>query len=442
MPRRRRKPLSSSGALHRRDFLVRCAASGSVALGSSALAHAASCPASAGDAKADAVLQIFLQGGLSHHESWDPKPDAPAEYRGEFGAVDTKVDGLQLGQLMRRTARIADRLTILRSMTHSEAAHERGTHGILTGYAPSPAITYPSMGSVVAHELGGRKALPPYIAIPNAQELYLGTGYLSSSFAPFAPGGDPNRRGYKVRDLEAPNGISKDRAARRRALLADLDHDFAAQHADVAQQDAVVATQRFYEQAYELATSKEAKEAFRIDKEPRKLRDAYGRTSIGQQLLMARRLVQAGARWVTVRSGGWDHHQRIGSAIRGRLGQFDLAFSTLIRDLEKRGMLERTIVLVVSEFGRTPRINANGGRDHWPRVFSVVAAGSRYRRGHVHGASDEIGANVAEDAVSPADLAATTFSLLGIEPEKRLLAPGGRPIDIVRNGRVLREVLA
>lgn len=393
-------------------------------------------------ADAEAVIQIFLQGGLSHHESWDPKPDAPAEYRGEFGAIETSVDGLRFGQLLRRTSRVAKHLTVLRSMTHSEAAHERGTHGILTGYPPSPAITYPSMGSVVSHELGGRKALPPYIALPNGGEIYLGTGYLSSAHAAFAPGGDPNRGKFRVRDLSAPRGVSNERAARRRKLLSRLDHDFAAGCPSVAGHDAIAATERFYEQAYELATSKEAKAAFRIDKEPRKLRDAYGRTSIGQQMLLARRLVEAGSRWVTVRSGGWDNHQRIGSAIRGRLSQFDLGFSTLIQDLVRRGMLDKTIVLVVTEFGRTPRINANGGRDHWPRVFSVVAAGSRYRRGHVHGASDEVGANVAEDAVSPADLAATTFSLLGIEPEKRLLAPGGRPIDIVRNGRILREVLA
>lgn len=393
-------------------------------------------------ARADAVIQIVLQGGLSHHESWDPKPDAPVEYRGEFSAIDTRIDGVQFSSLLPRTARIANEIVVLRSMTHTDAAHERGTHSMLTGYAPSPAITYPSLGSVVAHELGGREALPPYVAIPNASEPFLGTGYLSSAHAAFAPGGDPNARNFRVRDLDAPGGVSAERAARRRALLAELDSEFGSHYPDVVRSDAIAATKRFYEQAYELSTSAQAKAAFRLDLETKKVRDAYGRTGIGQRLLLARRLTAAGVRWVTVRDGGWDNHQRIGTAIRPRLAAFDQAFSTLVRDLARKGTLERTLVLVVTEFGRTPRINADGGRDHWPRVFSVAAAGGGLARGRVHGASDEIGAQVAEDPVSPADLAATTFSLLGIDPEKRLLAPGGRPIDIVRGGRVLREILA
>ncbi|MCB9890144.1 MAG: DUF1501 domain-containing protein [Planctomycetes bacterium] len=392
--------------------------------------------------RADTVIQIFLQGGLSAQESFDPKPQAPIEYRGEVVAINTAIDGVQFGSALRRTAKLADRISVIRSMTHTEAAHERGTHGMLTGYPPSPALTYPSLGAVVAHELGGREALPPYVSIPDANEPYLGTGYLSSAFAAFAPGGDPGQREFRVRDLDLPTGVSLDRSARRRAILQEFDSTFEERHPAVAESDAVAATNEFYEQAFELAGSDEAKLAFRIDKESSKVRDAYGRTGIGQRLLLARRLATSGVRWVTVRDTGWDHHQRIATTIAPRLEAFDRAFAALLSDLEQRGRLDRTLVIVMTEFGRTPRLNADAGRDHWPRVFSIALAGGGIAQGRVLGASDEVCAAVASDPVSPRDLATTTLHLVGLDLEKRLMAPGGRPVQIVRDGRILREILA
>lgn len=392
--------------------------------------------------RADSVIQIFLQGGLSQHESFDPKPEAPLEYRGEVGAIPTVVDGVQFSRLLARSAKVADRFAVIRSMTHTEAAHERGTHGMLTGYAPSPALTYPSLGAVVAHELGSRASLPAYVALPDAGEPYLGTGYLGSAHAAFAPGGDPSRGEFRVRDLDMPRGVSELRATRRRDLLRELDEGLDARAPEFMDCDAVAATQSFYDQAFDLVGSDKAKEAFRIDKENNKTRDAYGRTSLGQRLLLARRLTGAGVRWVTVRDGGWDHHQRIATAMPPRLAAFDQGFSALLRDLEASGRLASTLVLVVTEFGRTPRLNRDAGRDHWPRVFSIALAGGGIAGGRVLGSSDEVGASVATDPVTPSDLAMTTLQLCGVDYDKRLMAPGGRPVAIARDGRVLRELLA
>ena len=386
-------------------------------------------------AKAEAVIQIFLAGGLSQLDSFDPKPHAPVEYKGEFGVRPTKIDGEFFSDRLPRLAGIADRLCVVRSMTHSEAAHERGTHNMLTGYRPSPAITYPSMGAVVSHKLGSQKSLPAYVTIPNANEIFLGTGYLSAANAPFTPGSDPNRAGFRVRDLNLQRGVARDRLERRKKILAELDEGFA------ADDDAVRATKRFYEQAYDLIGAKQARDAFRIDLEKKATRDAYGRTGIGQRLLLARRLSEAGVRYQVAIDGGYDNHQRIFPTLGRRLAELDRALSALLRDLEQRGRLDKTLVMLTSEFGRTPRVNRDVGRDHWPRCFSVVLAGGGIKGGVVHGATNEVGSEVDRDPTSPADIAATAFHLLGIDPTERLLSPGNRPIDIVRDGRVLKELL-
>lgn len=389
-------------------------------------------------ARAKAVVHIFLSGGLSHLDTFDPKPYAPVEVRGDFGTLKSKAGGEPFSRLLPLTARIADKITVIRSMTHTEAAHERGRHTMHTGYKPSPAVTYPSMGSVVAHELGTRQSLPAYVCVPSASDIYLGTGYLSAAFAPFSVGDEPNRRNFRVRDLGLPRGVNQERLARRQRILADLDKGFET----VASSDAVHASEAFYEQAYELIQSKHARDAFRIDKYPQKLRDSYGRTNVGQRLLLARGLVESGVRWVTVLDGGYDHHRNIGQGLRGRMGQLDRAYAALIADLSSSGLLDETLVLVTTEFGRTPRINNDRGRDHWPRAFSVVLAGGGIQRGLVYGATAADGSEPIEDPVKPADLAATVFQLIGIDPTKRLVSPGGRPINIVREGSVLRGLLA
>ncbi|MCK5941144.1 MAG: DUF1501 domain-containing protein, partial [Planctomycetes bacterium] len=367
---------------------------------------------------------------------FDPKPDAPVDTRGPFRAIPTRLEDVQFTELCRNLAKVADKLTVVRSMTHTEAAHERGRHNMLTGYRPSPAIVYPSFGAVVSHELGVRNDLPPYVAIPNAGNPDLGTGYLSSAFGPFSVGSEPSRKDFEVKDLGSAKQLDDARKQRRRRLLAELDAGFD------GRADGVDATHAFYRQAWNLIDSPKAQEAFKIEQENDKTRDRYGRTAIGQRLLLARRLVASGVRYVAIPSGGWDNHDRISTAMRRLLPPVDQALAALISDLDERGMLDRTMVVLSTEFGRTPRINRTQGRDHWPRVFSIVAAGGGIKRGYVHGESDPNGGEPIAQPTSPADFAATMYTQLGIDPHKRLMSPGDRPIDIVRGGTVLRELLA
>lgn len=388
--------------------------------------------------RAEAVIQIHLAGGLSHLDTFDPKPEAPVEVRGPFAAIEGKGKTLRLSSLLPRTAAVADRITVVRSMTHTEADHDRGAHSVLTGYAPSPAIVYPSFGAVVAHELGSRNDLPAYVAVPGPNSGFLANGYLGSAFAPFAVGGNPGNARFRVRDLAAPEQIDEERRQRRKQLLHDLD----ASRPELQTAQAVAASEAFYQQAFTLLESETAKAAFDLKAEPDAKKDRYGRNGLGMSTLLARRLVQAGTRYVVVGHGGYDHHARIGNELPGRIAELDLAFSALIEDLEQEGLFDRILVLVTSEFGRTPRLNADGGRDHWARAFSCVLAGAGVKRGFVHGETNASGAEPERDAVKPADLAATVFAQLGIDPTKRLLAPGDRPIDLVRDGAEIQGVLA
>ncbi len=388
--------------------------------------------------KAQAVIQIYLSGGLSHIDTFDPKPYAPVEVRGEFKTVKSKIDGEPLSELLRRTANIADNISIIRSMTHSEAAHERGRHNMLTGYRPSPVVTFPSMGSVVSHELGVRNNIPPYIGVPNANDEFMGTGYLSAAYAPFSLGDDPNRSTFRVRDLALPSGVDNARLKRRQQLLKNFDKSFETK----ARADSLDATDAFYQMAYNLIESKAARDAFDLKKVPDAHRNRYGRTNIGQRLLMARRLVEAGARYLMVTDGGYDHHTNLRTAMSRSMPMVDQGFAALISDLKASGLLETTLVIITSEFGRTPRYNATRGRDHWPRAFSVVMAGGGIRGGQIHGATVADGSEPESDPVGPADLSATIFTLLGIDPEKRLLSAGDRPQALVRDGKVLKNLLS
>ena len=389
-------------------------------------------------AKADSLIHIFLPGGAAAQELWDPKPLAPSEYRGPLGTVDTVITGEKFSQYLKNTAKIADRLTVVRSMTHGEAAHERGTHNMFTGYRPSPALAYPSIGSVVSHELGSRKNLPPYVCVPNMANEFAGTGYLSTAFGPFALGSEPSDAAFKVRDLSLPASVSPERFDRRRSILDTVDSHFRY----LEQSDSLRAMDSFYEAAYAMISSKEAREAFNLAAEPAAMRDAYGRNVAGQRLLMARRLVESGVRVVSVTYGGWDHHTNIARAIETNATPFDQAFAALITDLEQRGMLERTMVMVSSEFGRTPKINKDAGRDHWPRVFSVAFAGGGFKKGLIYGSSDATGAEPDSNPLTVENMSATVFNQLGINPEKHLIAPGGRPAAIVKDGQVMTDLLA
>lgn len=390
------------------------------------------------EAKAKSCIHIFLPGGMAHQESFDPKPYVPVEYRGELGSIATAIPGEVFSESLPQTAQLADRLTVIRSMTHGEAAHERGTHNMFTGYRPSPALIFPSFGSVVSHEFGPRNNLPPYVCVPDQPNEFAGPGYLSSSFAPFSLGADPASNGFRVRDLNLPSGVDDDRFARRRSALEAVNDYFVRKESS----DALSAMNTFYERAYSLISSDEAREAFNIDAEPAEVRDQYGRNAAGQRMLMARRLVAAGVRLVTLTYGGWDHHNRIAQSIRGQMPAFDQAFAALIRDLEQTGLLDETLVMVSTEFGRTPKINGNAGRDHWPKVFSTVLAGGGVRRGAIFGSSNATASEPEDDAIEPADLATTVYHLLGIVADKELMAPGDRPIEIVDGGKVRQNLLA
>jgi len=389
-------------------------------------------------ARANAVIHVHLPGGLAHQDSFDPKPYAPMSYRGQTRAIDTNVPGIQFSQHMRQMAKVADKLTVIRSFSHNEADHDRGTHNMLTGYRPSPAVIFPSMGSVTAHELGPQRDLPPYVCVPGVASTFAGSGYLSSSFAPFGLGADPASDNFQVRDLEAPSDVNADRFARRRALLDRVNADFSESQCS----DELIAMDSFYERAYDLLGSQSAKEAFKIEQETDKLRDRYGRNQAGQRMLLGRRLVEAGVRYVTISIGGWDHHEGIHKGLKKDLPQVDQAFARLLIDLDERGLLDSTLVLLTSEFGRTPKINPKGGRDHWPGCFSVVMAGGGVKRGYVHGRSDATASAPEEKRVGPEDFARTLFMLTGIQPDKELMSPGDRPLSIQENGNLIRDILA
>ncbi len=396
--------------------------------------------------KANSVIHIYLQGGFAHMDSFDPKPDAPTEYRGILDAIETKLPGVRFSSHMAKTAEVADKLTIVRSMTHTEVDHSRGEHSMFTGYRPSPALVYPSIGSVASQELGSRQDMPPYVCVPNQGSQFLGSGYLSNACGPFALGADPSRPNFSVRDLGHPKGVDDARFTERREWKDLVDEHFAKQESD----DALATMDQFYERAYGLLGSKKAREAFSLKGETDETRTLYGiigeglgiYRSAGSRFLLARRLVEAGARFVSVTFGAWDTHAYHYRSIEPQMPDLDRAFAGLITDLDRRGMLDSTLVVINSEFGRTPKINAGGGRDHWPRVFSIVLAGGGIMRGQVYGASDPLAAEPADKPLSVEDYAHTLYHLLGIDARKDLMSPGNRPQAIVTNGQVVKGLLA
>ena len=425
----------------RREFLFVGALGGlGLTLGDffKAQARAESAGAAGKAAKAKSVIQIYLPGGMAAQESFDPKLLAPIEYRGPMSTVKTKLDGVYFSEMMKETARVADKICVVRSMTHGEADHDRGTHNMFTGYRPSPAIQFPSFGSIVSHELGSRNDLPPYVCVPSQPNTFAGTGYLGSAYGAFSLGAEPSNREFKVRDLSLPNGITEERFAQRKEMRAAVDAHFSA----LEKSDALEGMDSFYNRAYSMISSDKARAAFSLKDEPEKLREDYGMNTAGQRMLLARRLVEAGVRFVSLSYGGWDHHDNIKNAITNQMPSFDKAFAMLVRDLAQRGMLDDTLVMVTTEFGRTPKINGTAGRDHYPKVFSICLAGGGVKKGYVHGASDATGGEPDSDPLTVPDLAATIYNQLGIDHTKPLMAPGNRPIVIVKDGEVQKGLLA
>jgi hypothetical protein len=394
-------------------------------------------------AKVKNCILIWLAGGPSHIDTFDPKPDGPADVKGEFKPIDTAVPGLRISEVFPKLAKVMDRVTLVRSVTSPEADHDRAAHHLLTGYRPSPALVYPSYGSVVAKTREStRGALPPYVAVPDAP-IFSSSGYLTPAYDPFAVMGDPNVANFRVRDLTPPDRLTLDRLRRRREMVKSLD-GFA--H-DVSETPLTASRDQFSDQAYQLLTSTAAQAAFNMGNEPEELRKKYGRTTLGQACLLARRLVESGVSFVTLNDRGqaqlgWDTHQQNFPRIKDTLAPpLDQGVSTLLVDLEERGLIENTLVIMMGEFGRTPKINNMAGRDHHGRANCAILAGAGIPRGLVIGRTDARAEAPVDRPITPADLAATLYHSLGIDPDLKYEAPDGRPIRLVDGGAPLKEVL-
>ncbi|HLW66353.1 MAG TPA: DUF1501 domain-containing protein [Gemmataceae bacterium] len=390
---------------------------------------------------------LFLHGGLSTIDTWDMKPDAPAEFRGEFKPAATKVTGIQICDLLPRIGQQMDKFSLVRSFRHHNSDHGPADHYIMTGYFPTagfnpglnPNNQRPAHGAIIAKKLGPRGAVPPYVCLPKMHPSS-GSAYLGAGAAPFVIDADPNAPEFAVPDVLPPISVSGERLDNRRQLLAQVDRF--QKSAEAQANRAANAVSVFQQKAFELMTSPAAKKAFDIQAESKKLRDEYGRTSIGQCCLMARRLVEAGVRCVMIDHSNYDTHDDNFKTLKsGLLPNLDAAMSTLFHDLAERGLLEKTLVLVTGEFGRTPRINNRAGRDHWGPAFTVALGGGGIQGGQVVGKSDARAEKPASTPYGPEDLSATIFHLLGIDPKEEFYTPEGRPVAIVNNGRVMQELV-
>jgi hypothetical protein len=393
------------------------------------------------------LIFLFLHGGLSTIDTWDLKPDAPAEFRGDFRPISTNVTGIQIGQHMPRTARQMDKIALIRSFRHHNSDHGPADHYILTGYFPqagfnpglSPNNQRPAHGSIIARKLGPRGGVPPYVCLPRMHPSS-GPAYLGSAVAPFVIDADPNAPDFSVPDIVPPPALPADRLDARRELLRRLDRF--QQAVETRANHHARAVSDYQREAFNLMTSPAARRAFDIQAEPDRLREEYGRNSLGQSCLMARRLVEAGVRCVTIDHSNWDtHDNNFATLRRDLLPALDSGLSALFRDLADRGLLSRTLVVVTGEFGRTPRINRNAGRDHWGPAFTVALGGGGIHGGRVVGRSDARAERPAAEPHGPENLAATIYHLMGIDPAEEFYTPDGRPVRIVANGRVIRDLL-
>ena len=390
-------------------------------------------------------ILVWMDGGPSHYETFDPKPGAPKEIRGEFQPIATKVPGIFFSEPMKRLAGIADKLAIVRSIHHNQGNHGAGNHYMMTG-APTRIPVgcgafvsfHPSLGAVTAHERGTSGGLPPYFSIPSMSRSG-GPNFLGAKYAPFVVPDNPSKKDFQVRDVVPPRGLDDGRVERRRDLRAHVDRF--RRFTDQAAGDPAVALDAYYEQGYDLMSSQEAQRAFNIANEPDKVRDAFGRAPFGQRCLLARRLVEAGVPFVTLYEGGWDHHVGIFKAFKQRMGAWEASLAELIQDLDRRGLLATTLVIALGEFGRTPKINKDAGRDHWSNAMSVLFAGCGTPGGQVVGATDARGYAASERILSPENFAATVYTKLGIDPAKILHTPSGRPVQLVSDPTPIRELM-
>ena len=396
-------------------------------------------------ARPTSCILIWMDGGPSHYETFDPKPGAPAEIRGKYNPIATSVPGIHFAEPMKRLAAIADKIAIVRSIRHDQGNHGAGNHYMMTGAPPRIPVGcgafvsfHPSMGAVTASERGAAGGLPPYFSIPSMSRSG-GPNFLGAKCAPFVVPDDPNSASFRVRDVAPPRDINDSRADGRRDLRARLDHF--RRYADKAAGDPAVALDEYYGQGYELMSSPQAQRAFDIASEDPRIRDRYGRNPFGQRCLLARRLVESGVPFVTLNEGGWDHHFYLFDHFDKRMPAFESSVAALIQDLDQRGLLDSTLVLALGEFGRTPIINKTAGRDHWSNAMSVLVAGCGTPGGQVIGATDVRGYAASQRVLSPENLTATVYTKLGIDPGKILYTPSGRPTYLVTDPTPIRELM-
>jgi hypothetical protein len=417
---------------HRRDFL-RLGSAGLLGLGLADLLLLEA-GAAGGRKKADSVLMVWLAGGPSTIDVWDLKPAAPDHIRGEFKPIATTARGVQICELMPKTAKVMHHCSLVRSLHHNIPEHGVGTQYMTTGNRPSAALEYPGLGSLASRLLPAPAGVPSYVAFQRTT----GPGYLGTAYAAFEVEGGPGRGRLRVPGVSLPADFSLDELADRDRLRNTFDAAFKA----LDRTEVPASLDKFHQQALDILRSNKTRQAFDLDKEPQALRDAYGRGPFAASALTARRLIEAGVRFVTVGLGGWDTHANNFQALRGNLlPQLDSVLAALVGDLADKGLLERTLVYCAGEFNRTPRINGSAGRDHWAQSMAVFLAGGGIRKGYAHGSTDAHGMAPADVPCAPDDVAATVFQALGIGPRSEVQTITGRPVALFREGKVIQALL-
>ena len=425
--------------ISRRDA-IRIGALGTAGLTMGSYLQLAEAGAIAGNAKAKSAIFIELPGGPSHMDTFDLKPNAPKEFRGEFNPIKTNVPGMEISEHLPKLAKHADKFAILRGVSHSLGAHPLGQRFVFTGNRPNPSLDYPTFGSVVARELEAPAELPSFVAIPKSNQ---GPGHLGVKYAPLVTNEMPRfGKKFNVRGISLAGGLKIEDIERRQGLLRDLDSKFSS----IQQKDDLLSgLDKFSQKAFEMITSRKTREAFDISKESPRFGKLFGEDNFSQSCMLAARLVESGVRFVTVTLGGWDTHQDNFTKLKTNLlPRLDAGLTGLLVGLQQKGLLESTAIYVTGEFGRTPKINersTEGGRDHYPRCMFMLLAGGGLKTGQVVGESDAKAAGPKHDPIHPEDVAATFYHALGINPAKEYDTATGRPISVVRDGKLIQPLL-
>jgi hypothetical protein len=441
------RPVRFCDGLDRRTFL-RAGFLGLAGLSLPDLLRLRAQAAAGGAARKDtAVIMFWLDGGPTHMDTYDLKPNAPAEYRGSFQPIKTIAPGVEICEVLTEHAKVMDRLSIIRSVHHNNGDHFAAAHWMLTGYHGSTAADlppkYPGVGAIAAKLRGAnRPGVPAFVGVPNIHSVglvpgYHGAAYLGVGYNPLDGGGDPNQPSYQVPNLQLLSGVDLNRLEDRRSLLGGLDRA----RREIDRSGLMNGMDQFNQQAFEMVTGESARRAFDINREDPRVRDRYGRHTWGQSALLARRLVEAGVTFVTITASGWDDHGQVANAMKAKLPPLDRAVGSLVEDLTSRGLIDNVAVVVMGEFGRTPRINPGAGRDHWGEVMSVLIGGGGLKGGQVVGSSNSKGEVPKDRPLKPADVLHTLYHVLGIDTAAHFYNPAGRPIPILNEGSAIAELV-